>query len=157
MKKFSTFLFAFALCNLIALSSLSAGEKPESQVRIDQNYAGVSLGLWHGTGFSVNAEKMIKELSKYNGLLGVGAEIGYANDRNERLWAGGNYGWEHTYIPAFVFLSFNYKISVPKLEPFARAGLGFVKVSGKVFGDFSDSDWAASDSYVSTARFRVSY
>jgi len=120
-----------------------------SQDIVGKSYAGASLGIWYGVGFSANFEKVFKEIEDL-GVIGAGVEAGFATRKLGYTYGGGDYGWKYTYIPIFGFLSFHYKLHNPKLDPYARVGLGYVIVGSSSYG--THSAWGtASSSYVTFA------
>lgn len=115
------------------------------QIAVGQTSVGGALGIWNGLAFSGNFEHVFKEMDV--GFIGVGAEIGFATDKDEWSLFGDTYGWKYTYIPILGFASFHYRLSNPKLDPYARLGLGYFIVSSSEFGDYT-SIHAATSSYL---------
>ncbi len=153
MRKATVLTVSVFLLVMLASSAVS-------QELMDKTYVGGSLGIWHGMGFSANFEKIFKEIEDL-GILGFGAEAGFASKKTSYNWGGGEYGWKYTYIPIFGFISFHYKVNNPKLDPYARAGLGYVIVSASDYGDYTGQWGSATNSYVDFAgqagiRYNVS-
>lgn len=128
-----------ALLIIVLLLSVSSSY---GQVKVGDKHVGAALGLWAGIAFSVHGEFIFKELPDL-GTLGAGVELGYA---------GEDLGWyKYTYIPIFAYGSFHYALpSMPKLDLYARLGLGFVIVSSSYEG-LPGWDLGANDSYVGFA------
>jgi len=132
-----------------------------SQNLVGKSFAGVAIGSWYGLGFSASYEKIFKDIQDL-GIVGGGVEVGYATRKYDYgYWGGGEYGWKYTYVPVFAFLSFHYKLNNPKLDPYARAGFGYVYVKASDYGTYSGTWGSASASYVSFAgqagiRYQVS-
>jgi hypothetical protein len=124
----------FACFFLLSVSSSFA------QVKQGDKFIGAAIGLWAGIAFSVNGEFILKDLPDL-GTIGAGVEIGYA---------GEDLGWySYSYIPIFGFASFHYRLeSMPKLDPYARLGVGFVVVSSSYTG-LPGYDFGANNSYIS--------
>jgi len=144
---------------LVVLSMILASSICGQDI-MDKSYVGGSLGIWYGVGFSANFEKIFKEVEDL-GVLGFGAEAGFATKKSSYNWYGGEYGWKYTYIPIFGFISFHYKLDNPKLDPYARAGLGYVIVSASEYGDYTGNWASATNSYFDFAgqagiRYNVS-
>lgn len=139
MKNRSIYLAAILLMAMAVNSGFA-------QIKPGDSYAGGSIGLWAGIGVSVNYEQILKDIENL-GVIGVGAEIGYATDKDEWSFLGDGYGWKYTYIPIFAFASFHYRLKNPKVDPFARLGLGYVYVNSKAFGESGGSDFSAAGSY----------
>ena len=144
----STLVFILGTMLLFSTGFAQKGQTSSAYgVKVRQNNLGASFGLWHGIAFSIYGERTFKELPEFNGIIGLGGEIGYASDSDEWKGYGYKYGWKYTYIPIFAFISFHYLLSDPKIDPYVRAGLGFVYVSSKAYGTFL-YDWDETSSYV---------
>ncbi len=124
------------------------GKPAAGAVQVVSSYVGPAIGLWHEFGFSVNFEKTFKDIPDWNGMVGWGIEAGYASDKDEWRAYGIKWGWKYTYIPIFGFVSFHYKMSDSKLDPYARLGLGYVIVSASEIGHYEGLGYEATESYV---------
>ncbi|MBN2415951.1 hypothetical protein JXO52_08915 [bacterium] len=142
MKKITTAIAVMLIALFVTSSAFGQADI------MNKTYVGGSLGIWYGLGFSANFEKIFNEIEDL-GVIGFGAEVGYASRKVGYSWFGGDYGWKYTYIPIFVFGSFHYKLNNPKLDPYARLGLGYVIVSASEYGDYTGTWGTATDSYVS--------
>jgi opacity protein-like surface antigen len=128
-----------AILIIVLLLSVSSSF---GQVKVGDKYVGAALGLWNGIGFSVNGEFILKDLPNL-GTIGAGVELGYASDKIVY--------YSNTYIPLFAFGSFHYRLeSMPKLDLYARLGLGFVIVSSSYKGPVG-FDFGGSSSYLGFA------
>ena len=117
------------------------------QIAMGKTSVGGALGIWNGLAFSANFEHVFKEMDV--GFIGFGAEVGYASDKEEfPAYGGGTYGWNYTYIPILGFASFHYRLSNPKLDPYARLGLGYFIVSSSDFGTYTGLWGTATASYL---------
>lgn len=152
MNKLFRMLLVLMACIAITFSNGFAQKKGTASsaigVKVGQKNIGVSLGLWHGIGISINGEMILKDFQELNGVVGVGGEIGYASEKDEWSGFGYKYGWEYTYIPIFGFASFHYRLSDPKIDPYIRIGLGFVYISSNAYGTYSGVWGEANDSYI---------
>ena len=118
---------------VVVLLSTFCASSVFSQDIMGKTYAGASLGIWYGVGFSANFEKVFKEIEDL-GVIGGGVEVGYAT---RTYWSD----WKWTYIPIYGFMSFHYKLNNPKLDPYARVGLGYtiISASDNTFGSVGSS------------------
>jgi len=132
MKKH--YLVVFSLVILMFCSTALFG-----QDILNKTYVGASVGTgWGDLGFSANFEKIFKELEGF-GVVGVGAEVGYVSVSS--VWSD-----HYTYVPILVFGSLHYKLENPKLDPYARLGIGYIYI------DWPGPDYfGLNESYVSIA------
>lgn len=150
MKKLMVAVMVMALAFAVVYANGIAQQTETSSamgVKVGQKNIGGSIGLWHGIGFSINGEMILKDFQELNGVVGVGGEIGYASNKAELSYFGFKYGWDYTYIPIFGFASFHYRFSDPKIDPYIRIGLGFVYVNSKEFGS-AGTYGKPDDSYI---------
>ncbi|MBN2356146.1 outer membrane beta-barrel protein [candidate division KSB1 bacterium] len=148
MKKLFLALVVVTLMVAVMAAPSWAQKGKASAVAVGNTYIGPAIGLWENIGFSANFEKIFKDMPDWNGLLGWGVEAGYSSDKKEWSGYGYKWGWKYTYIPIYAFVSYHYKMTDPKLDPYARLGLGYVIVSASEIGDYEGYGYDATDSYV---------
>ena len=121
---------------LVVIFSILFVNSAFAQVEKGDKYVGAALGIWWGIGFSGNFEYIFNEIQDV-GFLGFGVEAGFSSR--------GDLGFTWNYIPVFGWASFHYTLKNSKLDPYARAGLGYVFVGG------GDDVFGAHESYFAFA------
>ncbi len=151
MKKLFTLMLA-------AFFSIPALNAQESTFEMGDKVVslGVGIGRTFGTGLYTDGripplsfayEQAIVEDVLENGVIGVGAYLGYSSYRYSYALFGSEWGWTYSNIVAGASGAFHYPL-VDRLDTYAGVILGYRIVTSREFGDVPSGSSSASGGIV---------